>query len=52
MALMEISVVPLGTGHPGVGDYVAEILQYLRKNNLPYTLTDMGTILEGELTSF
>ena len=49
MALMEISVVPLGTGHPGVGDYVAEILQYLRKNNLPYTLTDMGTILEGDV---
>jgi uncharacterized protein (TIGR00106 family) len=49
MALMEISVVPLGTGQPGVGDYVADIIRYLKNNDLPYTLTDMGTVLEGEI---
>jgi uncharacterized protein (TIGR00106 family) len=49
MALMEISVVPLGTGQPGVGDYVAEIISYLKNHDLPYTLTDMGTVLEGEI---
>lgn len=49
MALMEISVVPLGTGQPGVGDYVADIIKYLKNNDLPYTLTDMGTVLEGEI---
>jgi uncharacterized protein (TIGR00106 family) len=49
MALMEISVVPLGTGHPGVGQYVADIISYLKKNDLPHTLTDMGTVLEGDI---
>ncbi len=49
MAIMEISVVPLGTGQPGVGEYVAEIIAYLRQEQIPHTLTDMGTIIEGEV---
>jgi uncharacterized protein (TIGR00106 family) len=49
MALMEISVVPLGTGRPGVGEYVADIISYLKKQDLPHVLTDMGTVLEGEI---
>jgi len=49
MAFMEISVVPLGTGQPGVGDYVADIVAYLREQEIPHTLTDMGTIIEGEV---
>jgi uncharacterized protein (TIGR00106 family) len=49
MALMEISVVPLGTGQPGVGDYIADLISYVKKSGLPYTLTDMGTVLEGEI---
>ena len=49
MALMEISVVPLGTGQTGVGEYVAEIINYLTKNDIPHTLTDMATVVEGEI---
>lgn len=49
MAIMEISVVPLGLGQPGVGDYVADIVRYLQKEELPHRLTDMGTIVEGEV---
>lgn len=49
MAFMEISVVPLGTSQPGVGDYVADIIAYLREQQIPHTLTDMGTIIEGEV---
>ncbi len=49
MAFMEISVVPLGTGQPGVGDFVADIIAHLRKEQIPHTLTDMGTIIEGEV---
>ena len=49
MALMEISVVPLGTGEIGVGEYIADIISFLKKNDLPHTLTDMGTVLEGEI---
>ncbi len=48
MALMEISVVPLGLGQPGVGDFIAYMVQYLRDEDIPHQLTDMGTIVEGE----
>ena len=49
MALMEISVVPLGTGEIGVGEYIADLISFLKKNDLPHTLTDMGTVLEGDI---
>ncbi len=45
---MEISVVPLGLGHPSVGDYVAEVVRYLQKENIPHELTDMGTLVHGQ----
>ena len=46
----EISVVPIGTGSPGVGDFVAACLDVLEKNNkVSYRLTPMGTIVEGPL---
>jgi len=44
---MEISVLPVGLGSPSVGDYIAELLKYLRRENIPYRLTDMSTIIEG-----
>ena len=46
----EISVVPLGTGNPGVSEFVAACLDVLaRHKNISYRLTPMGTILEGPL---
>lgn len=47
MAIMEISVVPLGLGQTSVGDYIADIMRYLQKEGVPHRLTDMGTIVEG-----
>jgi uncharacterized protein (TIGR00106 family) len=47
MALMEISVVPVGLGTPSVGDHVAALVDYLGKKQIPFRLTDMGTIIEG-----
>ena len=44
---MEISVVPLGLGHPSVGDYIAEVVKYLESENIPHELTDMGTLVHG-----
>jgi len=44
---MEISVVPLGLGTPSVGDYIAALIAYLRENDIPFRLTDMGTVIEG-----
>jgi uncharacterized protein (TIGR00106 family) len=48
MALMQLSAIPLGTGSPGVGEFVIEIHRQLEKEGIPCTLTDMGTIIEGE----
>jgi uncharacterized protein (TIGR00106 family) len=49
MALMEISVVPLGLGTPSVGDHIAALADYLRQHKIPHRLTDMGTVIEGSL---
>jgi len=49
MAIIEISISPLGTGDPGVSTYVAGCLRILRKSHLKHQLTPMGTIIEGSL---
>jgi len=47
MALMHLTIIPLGTNSPSVGEYVADIQKILEKTDFPYELTDMGTIIEG-----
>jgi uncharacterized protein (TIGR00106 family) len=47
MAIMEISVVPLGLGTPSVGDFIAQVVQYLQSEGIPHELTDMGTVVHG-----
>ena len=50
MAIVEISVVPLGTNTPSISYYVAESQKILKaQDKVNYELTAMGTILEGEL---
>jgi len=49
MAMMEISVVPLGTQTPGVSRYVAGCLRKVRDSGLEHPLTAMGTIVVGEV---
>ena len=46
MALMHLTIIPLGTNSPSVGEYVADIQKILEKTDFPYELTDMGTIIE------
>ncbi len=49
MAMVEVSIVPLGTGSPSVSRYVALALKTLQaEKDIKYELTAMGTILEGE----
>ena len=47
MALMHLTIIPLGTNSPSVGEYVVDIQKVLEKYGFPYELTDMGTIIEG-----
>lgn len=49
MAIMEINVVPLGTRSTSFHGFVREMQKVLATIGLPYVLTDMGTIVEGDL---
>lgn len=48
MPVVEVSVVPLGTGRPSVSEYVAACVKVLERENVNYQLTPMGTIIEDE----
>jgi uncharacterized protein (TIGR00106 family) len=47
MVLLEFSMAPLTQGE-SLSAYVARSLDIIDKSGLPYQLTPMGTILEGE----
>ncbi len=48
MALMEISIIPLGTGSTSLSKYVASVVKLIKNSGLSYRLSDMGTTIEGE----
>jgi uncharacterized protein (TIGR00106 family) len=50
MAILEISVVPIGTGGTSVSSYVADCLRVLKEEKVTYELSAMGTNVEGNLT--
>ncbi|HIQ49106.1 MAG TPA: MTH1187 family thiamine-binding protein [Aquifex aeolicus] len=45
--LVFVSMTPLGKGE-SVSKYVAKVVDIVDKSGLPYILTPMGTIIEGE----
>jgi len=50
MAVMEVSIIPLGTGTPSLSKYVARAVEALHgEEDIKYELTAMGTIIEGDL---
>ena len=49
MAVVFLSITPLGTGTPSVSRYVAGVEKILRGTGLKNQLTAMGTIIEGDL---
>jgi uncharacterized protein (TIGR00106 family) len=50
MAIVEVSVVPVGTKTPSLSQHVARVLRVLRdKESIKYELMPMGTIIEGDL---
>ncbi len=49
MAVVEISVAPLGTATPGVSSYVAACVEVVAESGLNYQLTPMGTVIEGDI---
>jgi len=49
MAIIQFSVVPLGTDSTSISPYVAQVHRVLQKCGVKHTLTPMGTVLEGPL---
>ena len=50
MAIIDISVVPVGTESPSVSQYVAGAVRILKnETDIRYELTPMNTIIEGDL---
>ncbi len=45
--LVQFSIVPLGKGE-SVSEHIAEVLKIVDESGLPYRLTPMGTVVEGE----
>jgi len=51
MAIVELTIIPIGTSTPSLSQYVADIQQVLEEAAEPirYEMTAMSTIIEGEL---
>jgi uncharacterized protein (TIGR00106 family) len=51
VAIMAISVTPIGTGSTGVGEFVATALGVIERSGLRYELNAMHTVVEGDLAA-
>ena len=49
MAIMEISVVPIGTQSTSVSAFVAACVRLVEQQGLTYEVTSMGTEVEGKI---
>ncbi len=49
MAVVFVTIAPLGTATPSLSRYVAGVERVLRASGLKHQLTAMGTIIEGDL---
>lgn len=50
MAVVEVTIAPMGTGSPSISQYVAACHKVLDEaKDLKYQLTPMSTIIEGDL---
>jgi uncharacterized protein (TIGR00106 family) len=49
MAVVFLTITPIGTATPSVSRYVAGVEAILRQSGLTSQLTAMGTIIEGDL---
>ncbi|MCM8901134.1 MTH1187 family thiamine-binding protein [Caldicoprobacter algeriensis] len=49
MPVLDISIVPVGTGQPSFSSYVAEACRLIEQHGLKYQITPTGTVIEGNL---
>lgn len=49
VAIVDFSIVPIGTGKTSMGEYIAAAIRAIEKDKrIRYEVTSMGTIMEGE----
>ena len=48
MAILELTLVPIGSGSTSVSGYVAQASKILKESGIKHELNPMGTVLEGE----
>jgi len=46
--IVELSVVPVGTGEASVGAYVKAAVKIIEETDLDYQINSMGTCVQGE----
>ncbi|HLN60130.1 MAG TPA: MTH1187 family thiamine-binding protein [Symbiobacteriaceae bacterium] len=49
MALLEISVVPVGTDSPSISSFVAQACKEAQRNGIKFEVTPTSTVMEGDL---
>ena len=50
LAVVEVTVLPVGTASPSISGYVADCISILESaDDVSYQLNPMGTVLEGDL---
>lgn len=48
MALLQLTVIPIGSHTAAIGDYILAIHKRLSDTGATFELNDMGTLIEGE----
>lgn len=48
MALLQLTILPIGTPTVSLGDYIVAIQKQLSVMGATFALNDMGTLIEGE----
>lgn len=49
MALLEISVVPVGTDSPSISSFIAQACREAQRNGIKFDVTPTATVMEGDL---
>lgn len=49
MAIMDISVMPVGTGTPSLSEQIARAVRLAKESGLEYSVTAMGTEITGDV---
>ncbi|MDF2626399.1 MAG: hypothetical protein K0R39_230 [Symbiobacteriaceae bacterium] len=49
MALLEISVVPVGTESPSISSFISEACREAKRNGIKFDVTPTATVMEGDL---